>query len=180
LIQASGGLVAWLGATLVVLADGRRGLALGIAVAAAGLGALAWQDAGPPAAAAVVLGGLVAAAGRLRTGAPGWAIMPAGSTPRIVLCIAVALVALWLALVITAGPGAGLRFAAVVCLVLAPARILWSDDAAVDLTAAGVLALAVGVASSVASNAPQVWPYLAAGAVAAGAGWLPPREHRGG
>lgn len=180
MVEASAGFVAWLGASLVVLADGRRGLALGIALAAAGLGALAWLDAGPPAAAAVAAGGLVAAGGRLRAGEPGWAIMPAGSTPRTVLCVATALVALWLALVITTGSGAGLRFAAVVCLVLAAARILWSDEGVVELTAVGVLALAVGVASAADSRDVTVWPYLAGGVVAAGTGWIPQRKSGGG
>jgi hypothetical protein len=180
LLEASAGFVAWLGASLVVLADARRGLALGIALAAAGLSTLAWMAAGPPAAAAVAAGGLVAAGGRLRAGEPGWAIMPAGSTPRTVLCVATALVALWLALVITTGSGAGLRFAAVVCLVLAAARILWSDDGVVELTAVGVLALVVGVASAVGSRDVTVWPYLAGGVVAAGTGWIPQRKSDGG
>jgi len=183
LVEASAGFVAWLGASVVVLADGRRGLALGIALAAAGLGALAWLDAGPPAAAVVAAGGLVAAGGRLRAGEPGWAIMPAGSTPRTVLCVATALVALWLALVITTGPGAGLRFAAVACLALAAARVLWSNDGVVELTAVGVLALAVGVASAMGSGDVTFWPYLAAGVVAAGTGWIPqipPRKSGGG
>lgn len=173
--------MAWLGASMVVLGDGRRALATGIAVAAAGLGALAWKDTGPASAAAVALGGVVAAAGRLRAGKPGWSLMPAGSTPRIVLCVATALVALWVALVITTGSGSGLRFASTACLVLAAARMLWSDDSAVALTAAAVLALAVGVASSLSPGALQVWPFLAGGIVAAGTGWLPaPRETRAG
>jgi hypothetical protein len=181
LVEASAGFVAWLGASLVVLADGRRGLALGIALAAAGLSALASVDAGPGAAAVVAVGGLVAAGGRLRAGEPGWAIMPAGSTPRMVLCVATALVARWLALVITTGSGAGLRFAAVVCLVLAAARILWSSDGVVELTAVGVLALAVGVASAAAGSGDvNFWPYLAGGVVAAGTGWIPQRKSGGG
>ena len=163
---------------MVVVGDGRRALAAGIAVAAVGLAAAAWTASGPWAAGAVALGGLGAAAGRLREGKPGWVVMPAGSTPRIVLCIATALVALWVAVVVTTGPGAGLRFAAIVCLVLAPARILWSADGAVELTAAGVLALAVAAASALGTGTTQLWPYLAAGVVAVGAGWVPLRGGR--
>jgi hypothetical protein len=173
-LEGAAGFVAWAGASLVVLADGRRGMALGIGVAAAGLGAVAWQ-AGGVAAAAILVGGLLAAAGLLRAGGSGWEIMPAGSTPRIVLCIAAALVSLWFALVITTGPGGALRFSAIVCMILAAARILWSDDRAIGLTAAVLLALAVGVASASGSSSPDPWPFLAAGAVAAAIGWLPGR-----
>ena len=175
MLNGAAGFVAWAGVSLVVLADGRRGLALGVAVAAAGLAVFAWQAAGPPAAAAILGGGLIAAAGRLRSGAPGWEIMPAGSTPRIVLCVATALVSLWLAVVITTGPGGALRFSAFVSLILTPARILWSDVQAVDLTAAVLLALAVGVASASGSSSPDTWAFVAAGAVAAALAWLPAR-----
>jgi hypothetical protein len=164
-------LVAWVGASLVVLSDGRRGLALGMAVAAAGLAGIAWRSAGPLAAAAIAVGGLAAAAGRLRSGELGWGIMPAGSTPRLLLCVAVALVAAWVATTVTTGPGAGLRFAALASLGLAAARVLWSADAAVLLTAAGLLALDIGIAASAA----DIWPYAAGGLVAAVIGWVPPR-----
>jgi hypothetical protein len=180
LVEVAAGFVTWLGASLVVLGDGRRGLALGVAVATAGLAALAWQASGPVPAAALAAGGGLAAAGRLRTGAPGWRIMPAGSTPRIVLCVAAALVALWVALAVTTGPGAGLRFAALACLVLAPARILWSDDPPIELAAAAVLALAVGSASALGSSAPDAWPLVAAAGVAAGIGWMPRSERHAG
>ena len=175
MVEAGAGIVAWLGASLVVLGDGRRGLAAGIALAAAGLGAIAWVDAGPIAAAAIAVGGSVATAGRLRTGAAGWRIMPPGSTPRLVLCIAVGLVGLWLAFAITTGAGAGTRFAALTCLVLPPARILWSDETPVQITATGVLALAVAAGSSAASGPANVWPYIAAAVLAGAAAWLPLR-----
>lgn len=175
MVEVVAGIVAWLGASVVVLADGRRGLALGIVLAAAGLAAVAWQDAGPITAAAIAGGGVISAAGRLRAGELGWQVMPAGSTPRLVLCVAVGLVALWFAFGITTGPGSGSRFAALVGLVLAPARILWSDDPAVQLTATGILALAVAVASAAGATTPDAWPYLAAGIVAAAVAWLPSR-----
>ena len=178
MLEGAAGIVAWAGASLVVLGDGRRGLAVGMALAAGGLGGVAWLTAGWPAAAAIFAGGLLAAAGRLRDGAPGWQIMPAGSTPRIILSVAAALLCLWLALVVTTGPGAALRFAALVCMVLAPARILWSDDQPVGLTAAGVLAIAVGVASASGSSAPDLRVFLVAGAVAAAIAWLPVRWRR--
>lgn len=174
MLEGAAGLVAWLGASLVVLGDGRRGLALGVALAAAGLAGIAWQVAGPVAAVALGVGGQVAAAGRLRSGSRGWQIMPAGSTPRTVLCVAAGLLALWFALGVTTGPGAGLRFVAFVCMVLATARILWFDDQPAELSAACVLALAVGSVSA------DVWPCLAGGLVAVGAGWLPERRQHAG
>lgn len=180
MLEGAAGFVVWAGASLVVLADGRRGLGLGIALTAAGLGGVAWQTAGPLAAGAIVVGGVVAGAGRLRAGLPGWHVMPPDSTPRIVLCIATGLVSLWLALVITTGPGAALRFGAFVCLVLAPARILWSDDQPIDLTAGGVLALAVGVASASGSSSIQPWAFLAAAAAAAAISWLPAKGRHAG
>ncbi|HET7419651.1 MAG TPA: hypothetical protein VFL27_04670 [Candidatus Dormibacteraeota bacterium] len=175
MLEASAGFIAWLGASLVVVADGRRGLALGVATSALGMAGIAWQAAGPAAALALAAGGALAAAGRLRSGAPGWRIAPPGSTPRIVLCIGAALVASWVGLVVTSGGGAGLRFAAVVALVLAPARILWSDDPDVQLSAVAVLALGAGAASAMGPSTAQPWSYVAAGLVAAAAGWLPVR-----
>lgn len=180
MLEGAAGVVAWAGASLVVLGDGRRGLAAGIALAAAGLGAVAWLTAGPLAAAGIVAGGLVAAVGRWRSGAPGWQMMPAGSTPRIILCVAVAFLCLWIALVVTTGPGSGLRFSASVCMVLAAARILWSERRPVGLSGAAVLALAVGVASASGSSLPDPWPFLAAGLVAAVMAWLPGRWQRDG
>jgi hypothetical protein len=173
LLAAIAGLVAWAGASLVVLADGRRGLALGMVFASAGLAALAFMSAGGLAAAAIATGGAIAAAGRLRSGVPGWQVMPPGSTPRVVLCAATGLVALWIAFTITTGPGAGLRFTALAALALATARILWSADPAAQLTAVGVLALAAGLASAVGAANPDLWPFAAAGLVAAAAAWLP-------
>lgn len=180
MLEVSGAVIAWLGASLVVLGDGRRGLALGVAVAGAGLAVLAWQTAGPVPAVALVAGGLVAAAGRLRSGPDGWQIMPAGSTPRIVLCIAAALLTLWVALAITNGPGAGLRFAVVVSMGLAAARVLWSAEPPAELAAAAVLPLALGAATAVGSGAPDVWPFVAGAAVSAGIGWIPRKEPRVG
>src|SRR5439155_286846 len=81
-----------------VLADGRRGLALGVALATAALAAVVWPDAGPAAAAVLGLGGLAAAARRLVVGTAGWGIMPPGSTPRFILCIGGGLLASWIAL----------------------------------------------------------------------------------
>jgi len=180
LLAAIAGLVAWLGASLIVLADGRRGLALGMVLAATGLAVLGWMSAGPFAAAAIAAGGLGAAAGRLRAGPPGWQVMPPGSTPRLLLCLATGLVALWIAFTITSGSGAGLRFTALAALALAGARLLWSSDPPVQLTAVGVLALAAAMASAIGASSPDLWPYAAAAFVAASVAWLPARTPSAG
>ena len=171
MIESIAALVAWLGASLIVLADGRRGLALGTAFAATGLAAVTWLGAGPVPAGILALGGGIAAGRRLASGSGGWAVMPPGSTPRLILCVASALIALWIALGITSGESAALRFAVLVVIVLAGARVLSSTDPHVQLTAGAVLALAIGAAAGLAGA--DLWPYAAAATVAAGACWLP-------
>ena len=149
-------------------------------LAAAGLAVLGWMSAGPVAAAAIAAGGLAAATGRFRAGPPGWQVMPPGSTARLVLCVATGLVALWIAFTITTGPGAGLRFTALAGLALAAARILWSADPRVQLTALGFLALTTATASAIGASSPDLWPYAAAACVAASVAWLPVRTQRAG
>ncbi len=177
MVEAAAAFVAWFGASLVVLSDGRRGLALGIALAAVGVATLTWGSGGPLAGAALVLGGLVAAAGRFRSGRPGWMIMPAGSTPRLVLCIAAGLLALWIAAGLTTGQGGPLRFAALVVTGLAGARVLGASEAPVLFTATGLLAFAVALAAALGDTSSPA-PFLAAGIIAGGAGSLPARTAR--
>lgn len=166
---------AWLGVSIIVVADGRLGLALGLAIATVGLAAIAWQPAGPLASAALLIGGGVAAAQRLRAGPDGWNVMPSGSTPRLVMCIASGLVALWIAASLTTGGEAPLRFAVLVAVGLAGARVLGTDDVAAATTASAALVMALGVAAAVNDLHPTLWPYAAAAAVAAGAAWFPRR-----
>lgn len=173
MIEAGGAFVAWLGASLVVLADGRRGLALGAALATAGLAAVVLQGGGPAGAAALAGGGALAAFRRAGSGPGGWRIMPPGSTPRFVLCVATGLVTLWVAFAVTAGGGAALRFAAVAVVALSAARVLTSREPAVLLTTVALLALAVAAAAGLGDTGPGPWPYLAAAAIAAAVGWLP-------
>lgn len=168
--------MAWLGASLIVLADGRRGLALGTFLAAAGVAVVVLHGAGPIPAGAIAAGGLIAAAARLRFGPPGWEIMPPGSTPRLVLCVAAGLLALWIAVSITSGSGASLRFAVMSVIGLAGARVLWSDDVSVLLTAIAVLSIAIGATAGIGESSPGVWPYVAGGVIAAAIVWLQPRK----
>jgi hypothetical protein len=165
--------LAWLGAALVVLADGRRGLALGLALLTAGLAVLAWPAAMTFGAVAIAAGGLIAAAECWRSGAATWEIMPPGSTARLILCIASGLLALWVASAVTIGTGAPLRFAVLVVLGLMGARILMSREAPVVLTGIASLALVLGVAPGLAPGSSGSVPALVGALIAAGVMFVP-------
>jgi hypothetical protein len=175
LISPAAGFVVWLGASLVVIADGRRALAAGIALTAAGLAVLALLTAGVPAAAALAVGGTIAAARRFATGPSGWSILPPGSTPRLVLCVATAIIAFWVAAGVTAGPFGSLRFGVIAGLALATARVLSTTEQTVLLSAVAILALSATSVGAIGSAEPSIWPYIAGALVAALIGWLPLR-----
>jgi hypothetical protein len=162
--------VAWLGATVIVLSDGRRGLALGLALTTIAFAVLAWLVGGSAlAAVALLLGGAAAAAQRLRIGREGWGLMPPGSTPRLVLSIAGGFVALWISTSVMTGPGAPLRFAALSVLGLMGARVLTTTghtDAL--LTALAAFALSVAMAAGIADTWPGPSPFVVAALIAAG------------
>jgi hypothetical protein len=179
MIEAGAALLTWLGAALVVLADGRRGLAAGLGVLALGFSALAITGGEPVAGVAVGVGGAIASFQRWRHGQAGWAIMPPGSTPRLVLCVAAGLLALWVAASITTGPGAPLRFAVMVVIGLMAARVLTARDAPVVITAVAGLALALAEASGLATVSPGLMPYFAGALAAAGSTFLPQSEPHG-
>ena len=173
MVEVTAGFAAWLGASLVVVSDGRRGLAAGVACAAAGFAALALPSAGPAAAAVILAGGGVAVARRAFVGPAGWGIMPAGSTPRLVMCVAGGLVALWVGAVVMSGGGGPIRTAVLTSIGLAGARVLWSDDRAVVVSAVGVLAPAIAVGAVLSPESPGVWPFAAAAFLAAAAAFIP-------
>jgi hypothetical protein len=170
---------AWLGAAVIVLSDGRRGLALGLALTTVGFALMAWLGGEHVAAAAVLLGGGVAAAQRLRTGPDVWGLMPAGSTARVVLCIAGGLLALWIATSVMTGPGADLRFAALSVLGLMAARAVGEAEKAAVLTALAALALSVGMAASLADVRPGPTPFIAAALIALGVSFVKVRTSSG-
>ena len=171
-IGAAAALVAWLGAALIVLADGRRGLALGLALVTAGFAVLAWSSGQPAGAVAVAAGGLIGSARCWRSGGT-WRLMPPGSTPRLLLCVASALVALWVAASVTTGAGAPLRFAVMVVLGLMGARILASRETSVVVTCIPCFAFALAAAPSLAAQSPGPAPDVIAGLIAAGVMFLP-------
>jgi hypothetical protein len=173
LIEGASGFLAWLGAALIVLADGRRGLAAGIAVTTVGIAALVLEASGPLDATIVAAGGAVAIIPGLRSGED-WGLMPAGSTPRLLLCIAGGLLALWLAASITTGSGVALRFAVLAVGGLSGTRILSTDSSPVLLTAVGALAFALAATAGLEGASTAPWPYAAAAVIAAGSAWLRP------
>ena len=173
MIEGFAAFVAWLGASVVVLSDGRRGLALGTALATLALAATALADAGPIGAIALGVGGVAAAARRLMVGTPGWGIMPPGSTPRFILCVAGGLIALWIGLGVTSGHSSALRFSVLTVTGLAGARLLSSDQPEVLLTAVALLALALAAAAGLTAGGPAMWPCLLAAVIACAVGWLP-------
>lgn len=157
--------VAWLGVSVVMLADGRRGLAVGMALATLGLGVLALLAAGPLAGAAIAIGGGAAAVRRATAGPPGWSIMPAGSTPRLVTCVAAGLLALWIGLAVTSGAGGAMRFTVMTVVGLAGARVLWSEEPAVIVTAVALVVMGIALGASMVPDAGP-WPFAAAALVA--------------
>lgn len=159
---------AWLGAAVIVLSYGRRGLALGLALTTIGFTVLAAIGGGATAAVAVLLGGAVAALQRSRTGGDVWGVMPPGSTPQLVLSIGGGLMALYIATSLTTGPGAPLRFAALAVIGLMGVRILTEREPAVMLTPLAALALAVAMATGIAGTGPGPSPYIAAALIAIG------------
>lgn len=161
--------LAWLGASLVVLSEGRRGLAVGLALVTAGLAVLGWPVGAPFGGIAIAAGGMVAAVKCWRSGPPAWGIMPAGSTPRIVLCVASGLLGLWVAASVSTGTGGPLRFGVLVVVGLMTARILTSRDAGVVLAGIAALALALAVAPGFAAQSPGAVPAIAGGLIAAAA-----------
>jgi hypothetical protein len=167
-VSAAAAFAAWLGAALIVLSEGRRGLALGMALITIGLAVVALDVAGAWAASAMLLGGGIAAGRRFRSGPGVWGLMPAGSTARLVLAAAIGLLALWISTSLMTGPGAPLRFAALSVVGLMAARVLTPSAPLAVLTALTALALAVAVAAGVAATSPGAALYVLAGIVAAG------------
>jgi len=139
--------VAWLGAAVIVLSDSRRGLAAGLAVLAAGAAAIAWSQGEQGGAIVLLAGGVLGSALRFTIGPDGWGLMQPGSTPRLLLTVVVALVALWLALAVTTGASAGFRFAVLTVLVLLGGRLLEAAEPAAMLTAIAGVALVLGIVS---------------------------------
>jgi hypothetical protein len=167
-VSATAAFAAWLGAALIVLSEGRRGLALGMALVTMGFAGLALAAGQVEGAVALVAGGGVAVVQRLRSGPDGWGVMPSGSTARVVLAAAVGLLALWISTTVTTGSGASIRFAALSVLGLTAARVLTPSEPPAVMTALAALALSVAVVAGVAGTGPGPAVYVLAAIVAGG------------
>jgi len=175
-IEAGGAVLAWFGASLIVLSDGRRGLALGLGCIGLGMCAVVWPAGPGLAAGALALGGLIAAVQRLRNGSPGWAIMPAGSTPQLVLCVGAGLLSLWIGASVTSGGGASLRIAVLAVIGMMGARVLGARQPDVVLSCVAGLVLAVAAASSLAASSPETVVFLGGAVIAATSSFIRLRE----
>ena len=167
MIEVAAAVLAWLGAALVVLADARRGLAVGLAFVTMAFAVLAWGAGQPIGAIALAVGGMTGALRCWTAGHAAWGLMPPGSTPRLVLCVGAALLALWISASATAAPGGPFLFAVLVVLGLMAARVLAGRDAVVDRTAIACFALALASAPALASSSPGPVPYIVGALVAA-------------
>jgi hypothetical protein len=178
-VSAAAAFIAWFGAGLLILSEGRRALALGLAMITIGFAVLALAGVGAVAASAVLVGGGVAAGRRFRSGPDVWGFMQAGSTARLVLAVAVGLLALWISTSVMTGPGASIRFAALSVLGLTGVRVLTASESAVVLTALSGLALSVAVAAGVADTSPGAALYVLAAIVAGAIAMFQPSEKSG-
>lgn len=138
------GFIAWLGGALIVLADGRRGLAAGLALLAVAAAGVTWAAGDPGGAVVLLAGGIVGAALRFTIGGEGWGLMEPGSTPRLLFTVVVGLVALWVAIGLTSGDGGGFRFAVLAALLLLGGRFFQEASQTALLSAIAGFALILG------------------------------------
>lgn len=178
-MTAAAAFVAWAGASVIVLADGRRGLAAGVGLVALGFAVLAWANGLWLEGAILIAGGAVSVFELVRAGPQEWGLMAPGSTPRLILAVVGAILSLWVAASVTTGPGAPLRFASLAVLGLMAGRLLQSQSAIAVLTAAAGLALGLAGASGLAPSGGGLAPYLVGALIAAGAMLIPAVESRG-
>lgn len=165
-----GAVVAWLGATMLTLAEAGRGLAVGLALVGAGLAlAVGVVDGDPLRAAALGVGGLLAAAMRVRGAPAGWGLAPPDTTPRLLMGIGVPLaVALALGTGIGAEGGVA-RLAGLVVALLAGVRLLTVEARWAALGAGAALAIGLGSLGGLTAA-------LATAAVAIGLGLIDGEE----
>ena len=146
--------VAWLGAAVLVLSDARRGLAVGLLLAAVGLAVIRVAEGDVLDAGLLLAGGVLGAfIGLRRNPRRGWGLLAPGSTPRIVLSIVVGGAALWLAVGMLDSPGeAPARAAAVIVMALGAGRLLSVPDPRAALAAASLIALGAGALAGLATT----------------------------
>jgi hypothetical protein len=146
--------LAWLGASVLVLSDARRGLSVGLLLAAIGLAVVRLVEGDNLDALLLFAGGLLSSyIGLRRNPRRGWGLLPPGSTPRIVLSFVVGGVALWLGVGMLDSPGeAPARAAALIVMALGAGRLLAVRDPRSALAAASLIALGVGTVAALATT----------------------------
>jgi hypothetical protein len=156
----------WLGGSILVLSDARRGLAVGLLLADLGLALAVTVQAGLADGGLLLAGGLLAVAAGLR-GNPrrGWGLLQGPSTPRVVLCVVMGGAGLWLGLGIIDAPGQPeARAAATMMLALGAGRLFAEREPRSGLAAATLVALGAGALAAMSSATPAA---ALVGAVAA-------------
>jgi hypothetical protein len=172
-VEVAGALLAWIAMSVLVLSEGRLGLAAGLV--GAGVGVAASLAETPVVAALVGAAGIAGGVLRARDGQSGWGVLPPGSTPRVILCVVAGAACAWVGGGLLTGPHAPARAAVIATTVLAAARLLTTHRRAAALTAGAALALATGALGGLASGqAAQV--AAAGGVVAVVLGLLPAAE----
>ncbi|HEX4215087.1 MAG TPA: hypothetical protein VIA06_17340 [Candidatus Dormibacteraeota bacterium] len=156
--------ISWLGGAILLLSHARRGVVLGLVLLTAGLALGAHAAGRDQVALALVAGGAVTAALRMRDGLPGWGLLPAGSTPRLVMSLLVLILGLLMGATVK-GTTLPVQEALVV-VALGAGRLLSAGHRAVALAGAAAVALAL------ASLGGEVTA-IAGAAVAAVLGTLP-------
>jgi hypothetical protein len=168
-LSVSATLAAWMGAAIVAVSDGRRGLALGLLLTGVGLAGVEQLAGGPPVAVALLAsGGLGAAAFRLRDGPPGWGILPPGSTPRIILSLVALAAGAFVGISLTGAVGSLGRVAPLAVCGLAVARLLSADRRVAAVAAASAMSLALGTMGGLAAQAAGAAVAVALSAAPAG------------
>lgn len=167
--------LAWLGVCLLSLSDSRRGLGVGLLLAGIGLAGVRLLENDSIEAGLLLVGTLVAVfLGWRRSRQRGWGTLPPASTPRVVACVVLGSVALWLARAALTLPGSWADRAAVAAVIgVAVARLLTAEEPLIALAAAAATALAGGMFAAVAE--PEVGPAatLVGAAIAAGLNLVP-------
>jgi hypothetical protein len=146
-LAVAGVIVAWLGASITVLAEGRRGLGCGALLVGAGLCAIEIAAGHTTPGVLLLIGGAGYGIFRQRDGAPGWVLFAPGSSPRLIAAVLLLVVSLFLINALDIGTPA---LAGVLTVSsLAVMRLTSTPDRAALASCAAIEALALGVAGSI-------------------------------
>lgn len=146
-LAIAGVVVAWLGAAITVLAEGRRGFGGGALLVGIGLCAVEVATGHVVPGVLLLAGGAGYGALRQRDAAPGWVLFAPGSSPRLIGSVLLFAVSLFLVNSLDIATPA---LAAVLAVsALAVMRLTSTPDRAALVSCAAIQALALGLAGSV-------------------------------